>query len=315
MPEVKFGVLLDPIYLPLTYSSCKSIALESERLGFNAVWMSDHLMVRKEPILECFTVLSTLSSITSKIRLGSLVFCNSYRYPSLLAKMAATLDVASEGRLEFGIGAGWNEGEYNAYGVPFPKASVRISQLREGIEVIKKMWTEEKATYQGKYFKIKDAFCEPKPVQKPHPPITIGGGGEKLTLRVVAKYADRYNWGICPVETLRRKLKLLEEHCSAVHRDYDQIEKSLITRVIISESKAEVGELAKKRFNVKRPAASFKEWFENFKASNIVGTPSECLDKVKDYIDTGVTYFMPNFCDSPSMEGMRLFAEEVIKNL
>ena len=312
MPKIKFGVFIDPIYLPQTYESIRIMVLDSERLGYDSVWVSDHLMKEKEPILECFTVLSALSSITRKLRLGSMVFCNSYRTPSMLAKMTATLDVASKGRLEFGIGAGWNREEYYAYGYSFPKPSVRILQMKEGIEIIKKLWTEEKTTYQGKYFNIKDAFCEPKPIQKPHPPITIGGSGEKLMLRVVAEYADRSNWGFCSIETFKRKLKVLKKHCSIVNRNYERIEKSLSSRVMISESKAEIEDLLKKLFLLRNPSVSFKEWVKNLKESSIIGTSSDCLEKIKEYVDLEVTYFILNFLDSPSMESMKLFSEEVV---
>lgn len=315
MVKIKFGIFLDPIYLPLTYKPCKSIALKSEQLGYNAVWMSDHLMMGREPILECFTVLSALSSITDKLRLGSLVFCNSYRTPSLLAKMAATLDVISEGRLEFGIGAGWKEDEYSAYCIPFPKLSVRISQMKEGIEVIKEMWTKEEATYKGKYFRIRDAFCEPKPFQKPHPPITIGGSGEKLILRVVAKHANRSNWGSCSSETFKRKLKILRDHCSVMNRDYEQIDKSILVRVAISKSKVEIKNILEKMYSIKKPTIPFKEWLASYKASNIIGTPIECSDRIREYIDVGATYFMLHFLDSPTTKGMELFAKEVTSKL
>ena len=136
---LKFGVFFDPTYLPASYESFKVLALEAEKLGYESLWVSDHLMSGKKPIIECFTTLSSFASLTKTIRLGSLVACNSYRNPSVLAKMTATIDVISNGRLEFGIGAGWNKQEYQAYGFPFPKPSIRIAQMREGLEIIKKL--------------------------------------------------------------------------------------------------------------------------------------------------------------------------------
>ena len=140
-----------------------------------------------------------------------MVSCTAHRNPALLAKMAATLDVLSNGRLEFGIGAGTQETEHTAYGFGFPQLSVRIERLSEALEVIKHLWTQKKANYQGKHYKLKDAVCEPKPMQKPHPPITVGGSGELLMRKVTAPYADRFDWGFLPsIEAYKQKLAILE---------------------------------------------------------------------------------------------------------
>ena len=314
MKEIRFGVFLDVFAQPLTYSDFKDLAIESERLEYESVWMCDHFMRGRGPILECLTTLSAISSLTKKIRLGSLVLCNSYRNPSILAKAAATLDVISNGRLEFGIGAGWAENEYLAYGIPFPKPSIRIAQVREGIEIVKRMWTEETASYEGRYFRIKDAVCEPKPLQKPHPPITIGGSGEKLMLRIVAEYADRSNWHET-AEMCRHKLKVLEKHCSSIGRDSQEIEKSVDMVVSISENEQELTENLKKLYSSRKQTVSFKEWLKVVKARDIMGIPSECLERIKEYVDIGITYFMLRFQDFPSKKGMRLFAEEVMKRI
>jgi len=314
LKEIKFGVFLDVFAQPMNYSEFRDLTVESERLEYESVWMCDHLMKGRRPILECLTTLSAVSSLTKKIRLGSLVFCNSYRPPSILAKATATLDVISNGRLEFGIGAGWFENEYQAYGIPFPKPSVRVAQMREGIEIIKRMWTEEKASYEGRYFSIKDAVCEPKPRQKPHPPITIGGSGEKLMLRVVAEHADRSNWHES-VEMSKHKLKVLEKYCSSIGRDHQEIEKSLDTVVTISENKQEINEKLKDLFSSSRRSVSFNKWLSMVKTRNIIGTPSECLERIKEYVDIGITYFMLRFQDFPSKKGMKLFAEEIMKKI
>ena len=176
MNNIRFGVFL-PFYAfeakgksPSSYfNQVREVVLECERLGYHSVWLDDHLMFGKRPILESWTTLSALSSITKKIKLGTMVLCNSFRKPALLAKMAATLDVISNGRLEFGIGAGTQKDEHIAYGIPFSNPSVRIDRMKEAVEIIKTMWTQEKASYEGKYYRIKEAVCEPKPMQKPHP--------------------------------------------------------------------------------------------------------------------------------------------------
>jgi len=287
------------------------VVLECERLGYDSVWLDDHLMYGKHPILECWTTLSALASLTAKIRLGTMVLCNSYRNPALLAKMAATLDNISNGRLEFGIGAGVQKDEHNAYGIPFPKPSDRIDRMKEAVEIIKKMWTEEKANYHGKYYTVNDAVCLPKPRQKPHPPITIGGGGEKLTMKVAAQYADRYDWGYVPsLEQYKHKMKILENHCNAVNRDFQEIEKScwLGGQIFIAQNREEIDEKVSqwKPQNVS---------LEDFKKSSFITTPEECKRKIREYAGLGVTYFMLFFGDLPDTDGLRLFADEAVKTL
>jgi F420-dependent oxidoreductase-like protein len=328
--EIKFGVFL-PVFgfermrfgvfshvfgfgttrfLP-SYEHVRDFTLECERLGYHSVWVPDHLMYGKNPVLECWTILSALSSITRRIRLGTMVLSNSFRSPAVLAKMAATLDVISNGRLELGIGAGVSEGENLAYGIPFPMPSVRIEQMKEAVEIIKKVWTEEKANYNGKYYKIEKAICEPKPLQKPHPPIIIGGGGEKLTLRVTAEHADRYDWGFLPsMEQYKHKLKVLEGHCSAVGRDFREIEKSCWPggQIFIALNRKELDEKVLQR---KPKSVSLKV----FKKLNLVGTPDDCIQKIQQYVNVGVTHFMLFFGDLPNMRGIRLFADKVVKKI
>ena len=316
--KLKFGVFL-PFYAfeaekgkPLSsFDRIRDVVLECERLGYHSVWLDDHLMFGKRPILECWTTLSALSSITAKIRLGTMVLCTSFRNPALLAKMAATFDVISNGRLEFGIGAGVQRDEHIAYGVSFPKPSVRIGRMKEAVEIIKRMWTEEKASYAGKYHKISEAVCEPKPVQKPHPPITIGGSGEKLTLKVTARYADRFDWGyLSSFYLYKRKLHVLERHCRAVGRDFQEIEKScwLGGQIFIASSREEVDEKVLQR---KPKSVSLKD----FKKFSLIGAPDECVQRIRQYAGLGVTYFMLFFGDLPSMNGVRLFAETVVKKM
>jgi F420-dependent oxidoreductase-like protein len=177
--------------------SLRNLVTRAETLGFDSFWVMDHFhqipFVGKpeEPMLESWTTISVLAGITSKIKLGTMMTGIIYRHPSILAKIAATLDVLSKGRLFMGIGAGWNEEESLAYGIPFPSIKERFVRLEEAIQIIRKMWTDEPSTsFNGKYYQIKNAYCNPKPVQKPSPPIMIGGAGERQTLRIVAKYGD-----------------------------------------------------------------------------------------------------------------------------
>lgn len=318
MGKIKFGIFL-PFYLlqakgiqpTQRFSFIRNIVLESEKQGYDSIWLDDHLMYNYWPILESWTTLSALASLTSKVRLGTMVSCNANRSPSLLAKMAATFDVISDGRLEFGIGAGVQENEHLAYGLGFPNHAVRVERLGEALEVIKRMWTEEKTTYQGKYYAIKDAVCEPKPLQKPWPPITVGGSGELLMKKATAPFADRFDWGLLPsIEMYKRKLMILEKQCEVIGRSFKEIEKSCWPsgQVLIAKNERE---LIEKTSQLKPSNVSL----EDFKKTSLVGTPDECVQQLQVYVDLGVTYFMLFFADLPKLDGLKQFSEGVINKI
>jgi alkanesulfonate monooxygenase SsuD/methylene tetrahydromethanopterin reductase-like flavin-dependent oxidoreductase (luciferase family) len=225
--------------------------------------------------------------------------------------MAATLDSMSNGRLELGIGAGVQKDEHKAYGIPFPKPGDRIGRMKEAVEILKKMWIEEKANYHGKYYTVNDAVCLPKPMQKPHPPITIGGSGEKLTMKVAAQYADRFDWGYGPsLEQYKHKLEILKNHCKALNRDFHEIEKScwLGGQIFIAKNQKELAE----KVSQWKPQNVF---LEDFKKSSFIATPDECRQKIRQYAGLGVTYFMLFFGDLPDLSSLRLFADKVVKTL
>nr|WP_269822461.1 LLM class F420-dependent oxidoreductase [Dictyobacter vulcani] len=194
-------------------------------------WLFDHFFPLSGelsgPCLEGWTVLAAFAAVTKRIRLGLMVTGNTYRHPTVLANIAATIDVISKGRLDFGIGAGWNEAEHSAYGIPLYKPGERLHRLEEACEVIKRMWTEKGATFDGRYYQIKDAYCEPKPVQQPYPPFVIGGGGEKLTLRIVARYASVWNMAGGSVEDFKHKNAILDQHCAEIGRNPAEIARSI----------------------------------------------------------------------------------------
>ncbi len=300
MGETKFGVFL-PFYVFQKVSDpyfdvLREIVLECERSGYHSVWLDDHLMYDGSSILESWSTLAALSSITRKIRLGTMATCNSFRNPALLAKVAATLDVISNGRVELGIGAGVQESEHIAYGIPFPDSKERVMRLNEAVEVIKSMWTEEKASFSGKFYRIKEAECSPKPTQKPHPPITIAGGGEKMTLEVTATHADRYDWGYLPsMAAFKHKVAVLRQHCQVVNRNFQEIEMSCwpASQIILQKRRT--------RNASEAIAAGFK------------GTPQELMNLLRPYQDLGVTFFMLFFGDLPKASSLRLFAETVFK--
>jgi F420-dependent oxidoreductase-like protein len=314
--KIKFGVFI-PFYalngkreshLSL-FDRVRGITLECERLGYHSVWVDDHMMFKKSPVLESWTTLSALASATAKIRLGTMVLCNSFRQPSVVAKMAATLDLISNGRLELGMGAGFQKEEHEAYGFPFLEPEARIGRLEEAVSIIKKMWAEEKTSYEGKYYKIREAVCEPKPLQKPHPPIVIGGGGEKLTLKVTAQHADRYDWGYLPsIEMYQHKLRVLKDYCGEIGRDFREIEKSCWPwgQVFINQNETDMD---KRVIQIKPADVST----EDFKRDNLLGYSEECSQRIQSYVDLGVTYFMLFFGDLPNIEGLRIFAETVAR--
>lgn len=313
--KIKFGVEY-PTNPFITIGWDHDFSLECEDLGYDTIYLCDHLDNR----LECWTMLTAVGTITSKIRLGQMVLCNSVRHPALLAQMATSLDIISKGRFELGIGAGWTRNDYDVCGIPYPKPSVRIAQLDESIQIIKKVWTEDKPSFKGKYYWMNQINpLHLRPVQKPYPPILIAGGGEKLLLRVVARHADICQPGFTfvggdegyrihrRVMDFEHKMAVLRRHCEAVGRDFDEIEKMWWGDALIfrdqSELQKDLGEIKKK--NPDMDPSAIKE-------TGIFGTPDECMERIQKYIDIGVTSFTLVFRDLPIRKSIRLFAEEIM---
>jgi F420-dependent oxidoreductase-like protein len=288
------------------WAKAVEVAVLAEELGLDSLWVYDHFhnvpVPAHEAVFECWTTIAAISQRTSRIRLGQMVGCNGYRNPSLLAKITSTVDVISGGRLDWGIGAGWYEHEYKGYGYDFPKPSVRIAQLREAVEIVKAMWTEPEVTYEGKHFQLRGAQCDPKPLQQPHPPIWIGGGGEQLTLRVVAKHATHSNFGGKPDEWAHKR-DVLIAHCNDVGRDPDEITMTWSPEVFIRETEAEVEAAGSRSF--------WGEPVDSWTAGNLVGTPEQVAERVREYQALGCRSFLPWCSDYPDTETLRLFAEKV----
>jgi F420-dependent oxidoreductase-like protein len=284
-------------------------AVRAEELGYDNVWVYDHVhnvpVPAHEAVFECWTTIAAISQRTSRVRLGQMVGCTSYRNPALLAKITSTVDVISGGRLDWGIGAGWYEGEYKAYGYEFRSAGTRIAMLNDCVEIVKRMWTEADATYEGEHFSVRGAQCDPKPLQDPHPPIWIGGGGERKTLRVVATHATHANFGGKPDEWAHKR-DVLFSHCKDVGRDPDGITLTWSPEVFIRETEAEVGTTSRSFWN---------EPFESWSAGNLVGTPEQVAERLRTYIDLGCRGFVPWCSDYPDHESMELLATEVIPEL
>jgi F420-dependent oxidoreductase-like protein len=297
------------------FHSLESLVTSAEEKGFDSFWVMDHFHQLQmmgapgEPMLEGWTTISALAGVTKKIKLGTLVTGIIYRHPSILAKIGATLDVLSKGRLFMGVGAGWNEEESLAYGIAssFPSIRERLDRLEEAIQIIRKMWTDEPtATFVGRYYQIKNAYCNPKPIQRPSPPILVGGEGEKRTLEIVAKYADACNLFGSP-ETVKRKLDVLKEHCKKVGRDYDSILKTKLGGVLIDNDEEE----AKKRVNLILKGMSEQQ----IKEYIIYGTADSVLQQIEMLEKVGIQYFIVNLEPSRQFDELESFAMNIIEKM
>lgn len=272
---------------------------------FESVWVDDHMwpwakwQADDTPYLECLSTITYFAASYPTLKFGPSVIGQSYRNPGLVAKTAANIQLLTGGRFIMGIGAGWMEEEYAGYNYPFPKPSVRIAQLDEAVQIIKKLWTESPASFEGKYYRIDNAYCEPRP--DPIPPILIGGGGEQLTLRVVAKHADMWNIPGASYEAYAHKLNVLRQHCDVVGRDYDEIVKTWSCEAIaLAETETEA------------QAISAASPYDNHP---IIGTPEQVAEKLQAYVDLGVTYLIVRLVDFPDTAGIEMFAEEVMPRL
>ncbi len=230
MTRLSFGIKTAPQHT--TYEDMLTVWREADGIDvLEHAWLFDHYAPINSdvngPCLEGWTLLAAYAGQTSRIRLGLMVTGNTYRHPAVLAHIAATLDVISNGRLDFGIGAGWNEYEHKSMGMPLYAPGERIRRLGEACEIARRLFTQDLTDFDGRYYQLKEARCEPKPVQKPYPPFVIGGGGEQLTLRIVARYADVWNFAGGPVETFLHKVEILREHCATIGRDPAEIELSV----------------------------------------------------------------------------------------
>ena len=234
MGRLSFGVKTAP--QDVTYEEIVQIWREADQIEvYEHAWLFDHYAPINGnldgPCLEGWTALAALAAETKRLRIGLMVTGNTYRHPAVLAKIAATVDVISNGRLDFGIGAGWNVYEHDSMGIPLYQPGERIRRLGEACQIVKSLFTEHLTTFDGRYYQLKDARCEPKPVQKPYPPFVIGGSGEKLTLRVVAEHAAVWNFGGTDPEQFKQKQAVLREHCDAVGRDFSEIALSIQIQV------------------------------------------------------------------------------------
>lgn len=292
------------------FQTLKKRALYAEANGFDSFWVMDHFFQipqvgkLEEPMLEAWSTISALAAVTEKIRLGTLVTGNIYRNPLVLAKIGATVDIVSNGRLFMGIGAGWFETEAMAYDIPFYTVPKRLKRLEEALQIIKGLWTTDRFSFQGKYYEIRDALCFPKPIQKPYPPILIGGSGENVTLKLVAKYGNACNLMGGP-RTIRHKLEKLREHCKAVDRNYDEILKTKLGHLIIGKDAKEVSLMVQRNRN---PSVTDEQYNERV----IYGTPDQVAEKVQEFVNAGVQYLIFNLDYENEERALKLLAEKVM---
>jgi F420-dependent oxidoreductase-like protein len=279
--KLRFGVQTPPQHV--TYADLQQTWQEADELGFDTAFVFDHFMPIYSdptgPCLEGWTLLSALAAQTKRVRVGVLVTGNTYRNPAILAKMAATVDHVSQGRLILGIGAGWFESEHTAYGIPYSTVGGRARQFGEALEVIKLLWTKDKSTYTGKYYQLKDAPFAPKTVQKPHPPILIGGQGPKLILPLVARYANIWHLRVQEVnpEGVKQLLTTFDGICRKVGRDPAEIEKAVSLR-----------------------------------SAQLTGTTEEVRKQIQALADVGVRHFIISLSSPDDRKQLNRFAKEIM---
>lgn len=266
---------------------------------FDSIWIIDHLQSGNEDMLEGFTALTYMAARHPEFKFGHTVLCQSFRNPALVAKMSATLQFLSGGHFVLGMGAGWDEEEFRSYGYDFPPAGVRVEQLEEALQIIRSLWTEEQATFEGRYHRVNKAFCEPKPV--PLPPIMVGAFRPKM-LRIAAKYADWWNVSSTSVKGYQRILPDFERACMEVGRDPKQIRRSWCGGCVCAPTL----EAAKVTGGVRYNAQSSGEDFD------FVGTPEELIRQMRPFIDLGVDYFMLDCGGFPNLTTLELLVSEVL---
>jgi F420-dependent oxidoreductase-like protein len=307
---IRFGVQTAP--QQISWAELRETWQEVETLGFDTLWVNDHLLPSVGPPdaanLEGWTMLGAMAALTTNVRIGVMVASNTFRHPAILAKMATTVDHISGGRLILGIGSGYFVQEHQVYGIPLYTHTRRARQLEEALQVIRELWSEENASFTGTYYQLANAPFAPKPLQKPHPPIMVGGAGEKLILPLVAKYADLWNAGGLGIEALARKIAILNEHCGRIGRDGSDIEKTYLTPLYLRSNPAEV-----ERLLTQIPQVQTLN-LEQMRAIILAGDVAAVQRQVQAYLDVGISHIIialrrPGFYDR---EGLRLFAREVM---
>ncbi len=304
--SVRFGATLPQI--KRSWDETRAAAVEFDALGYDSLWVCDHLVgipLPKLPILEAWSLLAAVAAVTKQARLGTLVTPPFFRNPAVLAKQIATLDAISGGRVIAGLGAGWFEAEFRGYGCEFPGLRDRLRALEESIEIMKRLWTQEEATFEGKSFHVEGAVCEPKPARRP--PILIGGGGERVLMGIAARHADIWNNMAVFQARLAEKVEALRRRCDEVGRDFSTLEISQQCVVVIAEdADAARGQLEKaKKLYGGHMGSALEE-------HGIWGSPEGVIERIERHVRLGCTLFAIEFFGRDTREPARLFAEKVV---
>jgi F420-dependent oxidoreductase-like protein len=298
------------------------VARAAEAGPWESIWVYDHFhtvpVPTDEVTYEAWTLMAALAATTERVRLGQMCTCTGYRNPAYLAKVAASIDVISGGRVEMGIGAGWYEHEWEAYGYGFPAAGDRLGMLDEGVQIMRQLWTTGVATLGGQHYQVNGALGHPRPRQDGGIPLWIAGGGEKRTLRIAARYARYTNFDGTP-EIFTRKSEILAQHCRDVGTDYDAITRSANFNVVIGETERDVADrLAwiRAQYQPLVPAAEVERQAKQYADGPLVGTPEQIVERLTELAGLGLTYAIAYFRDvAYDRSGLDLFAREVIPAL
>lgn len=327
---MRFGVLLpqgcnlDLVGVPVTeqWSTIRDLAQAIDAGPYESVWVSDHLHTvtapSNESTFEAWSMMAAFAACTSRVRLGQLCTCVGFRNPTYLAKMAACVDVMSGGRLEMGLGAGWFEDEWRAYGYGFPSAAERLDMLDEAVQIMRQLWTHGTATFAGRHFQVDHAISRPLPLQDGGIPLWIGGSGEKKTLRTAAKYARYTNFGTMPLDEFIYKSQILTQHCKDVGTDFDAITRSAFFLVTIGETEQDVADKIarlKAHYEPLMAPDALEGWLAQF-TGGLIGTPEQIVEQLTKGAQAGVGYAIAYFADAAyDRTSMDLFASRVIPEL
>lgn len=316
MPTIEFGVKTGQG--GYSYEDLRKVWSAAEELGYDSAWLYDHFHAlgnKSNPCLEAWTTLSALATLTKRIKIGTMATCASYRNPSLLAKMGATVDIISHGRLILGVGAGWYEEEYSAYGYEFPDQRTRVRQLKEALIVIEKLWTEDRSSFKGQFYSLQDAVCLPKAVQKPRPQILVGITQGKITLPYLAsRYADGLNTSNPSLEQCKSILEAAERNWKKYGKNPDKLIKSWQGFVLIGENASEVNETIEGAARARGQSASEFRKYMNERGF-VSGQPDECAEQLRKFEEIGINSLLLIFSKDTSIRPLEIFRDKVIPKL
>jgi len=289
--------------------------------AWESAWVYDHFHSVPEPngeaVHEAWSLMNAFAAVTDRVRLGQMCTCMAYRNPAYLAKVATTADIVSGGRIEMGIGAGWYEHEWRAYGYGFPRAGERIGMLDEGVQIFKQLWTNRVATLDGRHYQVDGAQLSPLPLQVDGPPLWIAGGGEKKTLRIAAEHAQYTNFDGSP-DGFAHKSEVLRGHCEAIGRPFEEITRSANYNVIVGETEADVDDKiawVEEHLSLTVPDKA-PETTEEYRRGTLVGTPEQLVEKLQALEKLGMTYAITYFLDAAyDQSSIELFEREVVAAL